>query len=75
MKIAIDTSVLVGLINPSDHRHSQAMALCNALIAANAEFVYFDCIAAETVSVVVRRLEEKNRRAELQRRPAGAGLP
>lgn len=66
MKVAIDTSVLVGLINPLDHRRSQAMGLCDALIAARAELVYFDCVAAEAVSVVVRRLEEKNRCEEVK---------
>jgi len=66
MKVAVDASVLVGLINPRDHRRLQAMELHDALIAAEAELVYFDCVIAEAISTVARRLEEKNRRAEVE---------
>lgn len=59
MKIAVDTTVLVGLINPRDLWHSQAMALRDSLLAADAELLYFDCVAAEAVSTATRRLHEK----------------
>jgi len=52
MKVAVDASVLVGLINPRDHRRLQAMELHDALIAAEAELVYFDCVIAEAISTV-----------------------
>jgi len=66
MKVAVDTSVLVGLINPLDHRRPESMALHDALIAASVELVYFDCVAAEAISVVARRLEEKHRSEEVK---------
>jgi len=66
MKVAVDTSVLVGLINPRDHRRSEAMVLHDSLIAASVELVYFDCVAAEAISVVARRLEEKRRSKEVK---------
>jgi predicted nucleic acid-binding protein len=49
MKVAIDSSVLVGLINPLDHRRLQAMELQDALVAAGAELFYFDCVVAEAL--------------------------
>jgi hypothetical protein len=42
MKVAVDASVLVGLINPRDHRRLQAIELHDALIATVAEVLYFD---------------------------------
>jgi predicted nucleic acid-binding protein len=66
MRVAVDASVLVGLINPLDHRRLQAMKLRDALIAAEAELVYFDCVVAEAISTVARRLEEKTRHAEIK---------
>jgi len=66
MRAAVDASVLVGLINPRDHRRHQAMELYAALTAAEAELVYFDCVVSEAISTVARRLEEKNRHAEVE---------
>jgi len=59
VKIAIDTSVLIGLINPRDLWRSQAIALHDALLAANVDLLYFDCVAAEAISAAARRLHEK----------------
>ena len=67
MRVVIDSSVLVGLINPLDHWRVRAMALHDALLSVRDELVYFDCVAAETVSVVARRLHEKNRSEEVNR--------
>jgi predicted nucleic acid-binding protein len=66
MQIAIDTSVLVALLNPRDVWHAQALALQDALLAANITPVYFDCAAAEAISAAARRLREKGRVAEVQ---------
>jgi len=66
MQIAIDTSVLVALLNPRDVWHTQALALQDALLAANITPVYFDCAAAEAISAAARRLREKGRVAEVQ---------
>ncbi len=65
VKIAIDTLVLVGLINPRDLWRSQSVALHDRLLAANAELLYFDCVAAEAISAAVRRLHEKGLTAEV----------
>ena len=66
MKITIDSSVLVGLINPHNLRRDRAIALRDGLLASGAELFYFDCVAAETVSVAARRLHEKGRSDEVE---------
>ena len=66
MRVAIDSSVLVGLINPADHWRGQAVALRQSLLDADSELFYFDCVAAEAVSAAVRRLHEKQRQAEVE---------
>ena len=66
MQIAIDTSVLVALLNPRDVWHAQALALQDALLAANITPVYFDCATAEAISAATCRLREKGRVAEVQ---------
>ena len=66
MKIAVDSSVLVALIDPRDIWRAQALALLGALLDAHITPVYFDCVAAEAVSAATRRLHEKGRSAEVQ---------
>ncbi len=66
MKVAIDSSVLVALINPRDLWRDQALALRDALLAAGDELLYFDCIAAESVSAAARRLHEKGLSVEVK---------
>jgi len=58
-QIAIDTSVLVGLINPRDLWRQQAVALHDALLTADGKLLYFDCVVAEAISAAARRLHEK----------------
>lgn len=63
-RVAIDTSVLVGLINPADVWHERAVALKDALqqqetAAPETAVILFDCVLAEAISVVTRRLHEK----------------
>jgi predicted nucleic acid-binding protein len=65
MRIAIDSSVLVGLINPLDTWRQQALTLRAAFVAADANLIYFDCVAAEAASAATRRLHEKGRLAEV----------
>lgn len=65
MKIAIDTSILVGLLDPDDLWHTKAVDLVVALNKAEFAGVYFDCVLAETVSVMTRRAFEKNRRDKI----------
>ena len=66
MKITIDSSVLVGLINPHDLWRDRAIALRDGLLASGAELFYFDCVAAEAISAAARRLHEKGRSAEVE---------
>lgn len=65
MRIAVDTSMLVALLNPRDVWHAQAEALYDALLDADITPVYFDCVAAEAVSAAARRLHEKGRAAQV----------
>jgi predicted nucleic acid-binding protein len=66
VKIAVDSSVLVALIDLRDMWRAQALALLDALLDAHVTPVYFDCVAAEAVSAATRRLREKGRAAEVQ---------
>lgn len=61
MRIAIDSSVLVALINPRDLWREQAWALHDAMLATGDDLLYFDCVVTESVSAAVRRLHEKGR--------------
>jgi len=54
----------VGLLNPRDTWHRRAQTLRNAIEHTDVELVYFDCVIAETISVVARRLEEQSRSSE-----------
>jgi predicted nucleic acid-binding protein len=65
MRAAIDSSVLVALLNPRDMWRAQALSLQDALLDAGATPVYFDCVAAEAISAATRRLYEKGRVAEV----------
>jgi predicted nucleic acid-binding protein len=65
MLISLDTSVVVGLLDSKDHWHPAATSLQGALTAAGLEPVYFDCVLAEAVSTLTRRLREKRREEEL----------
>mgnify|MGYP006388779013 CR=1 FL=1 len=64
-KVAIDSSMLVGLINPYDVLPRQALALRQALDIPGVELYYCDCVATEAISVMVRRFHEKQRLSEI----------
>jgi predicted nucleic acid-binding protein len=66
MQVAVDSSVLVGLINPRDLWRDQSLALRHALLDAGHELLYFDCVVAEAVSTAARRLYEKKRTSEIE---------
>jgi predicted nucleic acid-binding protein len=65
MNIAFDTSVLIGLLDPYDLWHAQAVALRAALQSGGYVGVYFDCVLAETISTATRRLRERKRIFEI----------
>ena len=64
MRVAIDSSVLVALLDSRDQWNSKALALHDALLKAGVTFMYFDCVTAEAISATLRRLHEKGRCAE-----------
>ncbi len=66
MRVAVDSSVLVGLINPRDLWRGRALALRDALLATGADLLYFDCVVTESISAAARRLHEKGRLAEVE---------
>jgi predicted nucleic acid-binding protein len=66
MQVAIDSSVLVALLNPLDLWRAQALSLQDALLDNRATPIYFDCVAAEAISAAARRLHEGGRVAEVQ---------
>lgn len=61
LKAVIDANVLVALVDARDKWHPQAIALRDALLAQQAQLVYFDCVVNETVGVIGRRAEEQKR--------------
>jgi predicted nucleic acid-binding protein len=66
MEVVIDASVLVALLNPYDVWHARALVLLDALREASVALIYYDCVAAEAISAVARRLHEKGRAVEVQ---------
>ena len=65
MEIAIDSSVLVALLDSRDLWRDQSVALERALLNAGNAPIYFDCVAAEAISAAARRLREKGREVEV----------
>jgi len=65
IRIAIDTSVLVGLLDRKDVWHGQSVALKEVLKREGTEIAIFDCVLAEAISVMVRRIREQRRNANL----------
>ncbi len=65
-EIAIDSSLLVGLIYADDNWHSRAVTLWNAIEATDYLSTFFDCVAAEAISAATRRLHEKKRLSEVE---------
>lgn len=65
MIIAIDTSVLIGMLDTRDVWHSAALQVQGALLTAQLAPVYFDCVLAEAVSTLIWRLREQRREQEI----------
>lgn len=61
---AIDSNVLVALMDRQDKWYLRAQALLAALKAENIGLVYFDCVLDETISVMARRAQEQRRADE-----------
>ena len=64
-QIGIDTSVLIGLLDPRDIWHGPATALQEAFKAHSVSVAVFDCVLAEAISTMARRIHEQRRSADL----------
>ena len=58
-KAVIDANVLLALIDDKDKWHPKASLIAEALKRNNWDVVYLDCVLNEVVSVLGRRLEER----------------
>lgn len=67
IQIGIDTSVLIGLLDPKDVWHEPAIALKQALMTHDADIAVFDCVLAEAISTMARRIHEQRRTSDLDR--------
>ncbi len=65
IRIGIDTSLIVGLLDKKDVWHGKARELYNFLKQQKAKIVIFDCVLAETISTLCRRIHEKRRDDDL----------
>lgn len=65
IEAGIDTSVLIALLDPKDVWHGAALKLKAALQAQHAAVAVFDCVLAEAVSTMARRIHEQRREADL----------
>lgn len=63
-RAAIDSNVLVALVDQHDKWHASAKALLDSIVEKAIDVVYFDCVLNETVSVMARRSEEQKRSAQ-----------
>ena len=66
-RIGIDTSVLIGLLDPKDVWHEASTALSDAMKSQGADVAVFDCVLAEAISTMARRIQEQRRTADLDR--------
>jgi predicted nucleic acid-binding protein len=64
IRIGIDTSVLIGLLDPKDKWHTTAVDLKRSLQNHHALVALFDCVLAEAISTIGRRLQEQRRPVE-----------
>jgi predicted nucleic acid-binding protein len=65
--VALDTNVVVALVDDRDTWHSVAMAMRTALLEVQVQLVYFDCVFNETVGVIGRRTTEQKRPEQFDR--------
>jgi len=63
-QVALDTSILVGLVDSRDIWHPAAITLRDALKGAQMQMVYFDCVISEVINVLARRAKERKRSSE-----------
>ena len=64
-QIGLDTSVLIGLLDSKDIWHEPAVVLEQTLKAHQIDVTVFDCVLAEAISAMARRIHEQRRTADL----------
>jgi len=57
--VVIDANVLLALIDKKDKWHPRASKLAMVLKKNNCQVIYLDCVLNEVISVLGRRLEER----------------
>jgi predicted nucleic acid-binding protein len=62
--IAVDTNIVVALVDSRDKWHQRALALSDALLDSSLQAIYFDCVINEAISALGRRAEEQRRSEE-----------
>ena len=67
VSVALDTNVVVALVDDRDTWHATALAIREALIDAQTQLVYFDCVFNETMGVIGRRTGEQKRPEQFDR--------
>lgn len=65
VKIGLDTSFVIGLLDGKDVWHTPALELQAAFRAGDFRLYIFDCVLAEVISTLARRIHEKRRDADL----------
>ena len=65
LTIGLDTSFVIGLLDDKDVWHISATQLYDDMLAHGIQIMAFDCVLAEAVSTLARRLYEKRRAADL----------
>jgi predicted nucleic acid-binding protein len=62
--VALDTSFVIGLLDGQDVWHRATLQLQAGLVENSYQPVLFDCVLAEVISTLARRLQERRRAAE-----------
>ena len=65
VKIGLDTSFIVGLVDDKDVWHIAAHALRGMIDTSDFQTFAFDCVMTEVVSILARRVHEKRRTTQL----------
>lgn len=60
-QIGLDTSFVIGLVDDKDLWHAQALELKTTIDANDFQPVIFDCVLAEVISTLARRVHEQRR--------------
>jgi predicted nucleic acid-binding protein len=64
-KIGLDTNLVIGMLDEQDAWHTPTRELLAALEAHDLQPVVFDCVLAEAISTLARRIHEKRRTTQL----------